>query len=89
MIPIMRRLLLLIAVPALAADLPPDKGNTIPESGKRPVVVTADIRHSSFPSTISPTATHSNSPPLHRSSPTPSWAASMIAAASSLAMPSA
>jgi len=48
MIPIMRRLLLLIAVPALAADLPPDKGNTIPESGKRPVVVTADIRHSSF-----------------------------------------
>lgn len=37
---IMRRLVLLLAVPALAADLPPDKGNTIPESAKRPVVVT-------------------------------------------------
>ncbi len=36
----MRRLLCLLAVPAFAADLPPDKGNTIPESGKRPVVVT-------------------------------------------------
>jgi putative membrane-bound dehydrogenase-like protein len=44
----MRRILILLAVPALAADLPPDKGNTIPESGKRPVVVTSDIRHSSF-----------------------------------------
>jgi len=37
----MRRFILpLLALPALAADLPPDKGNTIPESGKRPVVVT-------------------------------------------------
>ncbi|MDZ4405583.1 PVC-type heme-binding CxxCH protein [Prosthecobacter sp.] len=36
----MRRLLFLLSVPALAADLPPDKGNTIPESGKRPVVLT-------------------------------------------------
>ncbi len=36
---IMRRFLFLFAVPAFAADLPPDKGNTIPESGKRPVVV--------------------------------------------------
>ncbi|MFO1482740.1 MAG: PVC-type heme-binding CxxCH protein [Verrucomicrobiaceae bacterium] len=39
----MRRLTLLLAavvVTARAADLPPDKGNTIPESGKRPVVVT-------------------------------------------------
>ncbi|MEZ5384324.1 MAG: c-type cytochrome [Prosthecobacter sp.] len=36
----MRRLLFLLAVPAFAADLPPDKGNTIPDSGKRPVVVT-------------------------------------------------
>ena len=35
----MRRLLLLLATPALAADLPPDKGNAIPESAKRPVVV--------------------------------------------------
>jgi|UniRef100_UPI0037842620 putative membrane-bound dehydrogenase-like protein len=36
----MRRFILpLLAVPALAADLLPDKGNTIPESGKRPVVV--------------------------------------------------
>ena len=39
----MRHLLLFLAVPAFAAfaaDLPPDKGSTIPESGKRPVVVT-------------------------------------------------
>ena len=36
----MRHLLLLFAVPAFAADLAPDKGSTIPESGKRPVVVT-------------------------------------------------
>lgn len=36
----MRRLLPFLAIPALAADLPPDKGNTIPESAKRPVVVT-------------------------------------------------
>jgi len=35
----MRRLLCLLAFPALAADLPPDKGNEIPASGKRPVVV--------------------------------------------------
>ncbi|WP_395741263.1 PVC-type heme-binding CxxCH protein [Prosthecobacter sp.] len=35
-----RFLLLLLAVPAFSADLPPDKGSTIPESGKRPVVVT-------------------------------------------------
>lgn len=37
---IMRHLLLLFAIPVLAADLPPDKGSTIPESGKRPVVIT-------------------------------------------------
>lgn len=37
---LMRRFFCLLAVPALAADLSPDKGNTIPESGKRPVVVT-------------------------------------------------
>ncbi len=36
----MRLLLLALTVPALAADLPPDKGNEIPASGKRPVVVT-------------------------------------------------
>ena len=36
----MRRFLCLLAVPAFAADLPPDKGNTIPDSAKRPVVVT-------------------------------------------------
>ncbi|WP_395742743.1 PVC-type heme-binding CxxCH protein [Prosthecobacter sp.] len=36
----MRRFLFLLAVPALAADLPPDKGTAIPESGKRPVVIT-------------------------------------------------
>lgn len=36
----MRRLLLLLATPALAADLPPDKGNAIPESAKRPLVIT-------------------------------------------------
>jgi putative membrane-bound dehydrogenase-like protein len=35
-----RFLLLLLAAPVLAADLPPDKGSTIPESGKRPVVIT-------------------------------------------------
>jgi putative membrane-bound dehydrogenase-like protein len=35
----MRRLLCLLALPVLAADLPPDQGNTIPESAKRPVVV--------------------------------------------------
>lgn len=40
MTPIMRQLLLLLAVPVFAADLPPDKGSTIPESGKRPVVIT-------------------------------------------------
>jgi len=37
---IMRQLLLLLALPVFAADLPPDKGSTIPESGKRPVVIT-------------------------------------------------
>lgn len=31
---------LLLAAPVIAADLPPDKGNVIPESGKRPVVIT-------------------------------------------------
>ncbi|MFN7564378.1 MAG: PVC-type heme-binding CxxCH protein, partial [Prosthecobacter sp.] len=36
----MRRLLPFLALPVLAADLPPDKGNTIPDSAKRPVVVT-------------------------------------------------
>ncbi len=36
----MRQLLLLLALPAFAADLPPDQGSTIPESGKRPVVIT-------------------------------------------------
>ena len=36
----MRRLFLFLAIPAFAADLPPDKGSTIPESGKRPVVIT-------------------------------------------------
>ncbi|MBN8421175.1 MAG: c-type cytochrome [Verrucomicrobia bacterium] len=37
----MRLLLLSLAViPAFAADLPPDKGNTVPKSGERPVVVT-------------------------------------------------
>jgi putative membrane-bound dehydrogenase-like protein len=36
----MRRLLCLLALPVLAADLPPDQGNTIPESARRPVVVT-------------------------------------------------
>ncbi|MBL9132956.1 MAG: hypothetical protein JNG86_17235, partial [Verrucomicrobiaceae bacterium] len=36
----MRRFLPFLAIPVLAADLPPDKGNTIPESAKRPVVVT-------------------------------------------------
>ncbi|MBE2284635.1 MAG: c-type cytochrome [Prosthecobacter sp.] len=36
----MRRFLCLLALPALAADLPPDKGNTIPDSARRPVVVT-------------------------------------------------
>ncbi len=35
----MRLLLLALAIPAFAADLPPDKGNEIPASGKRPVVV--------------------------------------------------
>ena len=37
---LMRRLLPFLALPVLAADLPPDKGNTIPDSAKRPVVVT-------------------------------------------------
>ena len=32
--------LLLLVAPVFAADLPPDKGNVIPESGKRPVVIT-------------------------------------------------
>ncbi|MDI1315313.1 PVC-type heme-binding CxxCH protein [Prosthecobacter sp.] len=36
----MRHLLLLFAIPVLAADLPPDKDSAIPESGKRPVVIT-------------------------------------------------
>jgi putative membrane-bound dehydrogenase-like protein len=36
----MRRLLPFLALPVFAADLPPDKGNAIPESAKRPVVVT-------------------------------------------------
>ncbi len=40
MTPIMRQLLLFLAIPVIAADLPPDKGSTIPESGKRPVVIT-------------------------------------------------
>lgn len=40
---IMRRLLFLLAVPALAADLPPDKGSKIPESGKRPAVITGKV----------------------------------------------
>ena len=40
MTPIMRQLLLLLAIPVFAADLPPDKGSTIPESGKRPGVIT-------------------------------------------------
>ncbi len=40
MTPIMRQLLLLLAVPVFAADLPPDKGSAIPESGKRPSVIT-------------------------------------------------
>jgi putative membrane-bound dehydrogenase-like protein len=35
----MRRLLCLLALPVLAADLPPDQGNTIPDSAKRSVVV--------------------------------------------------
>lgn len=37
---LMRRLLPFLALPVLAADLPPDKGNAIPDSAKRPVVVT-------------------------------------------------
>ena len=32
--------LALLSQPLLAADLPPDKGNDIPESGQRPVVIT-------------------------------------------------
>jgi len=36
----MRRFLPFLALPVLAADLPPDQGNTIPESARRPVVVT-------------------------------------------------
>jgi putative membrane-bound dehydrogenase-like protein len=36
----MRRLLCLLALPVLAADLPPDQGNTIPDSAKRSVVIT-------------------------------------------------
>lgn len=36
----MRRLLCLLALPVLAADLPPDQGNPIPESAKRPAVIT-------------------------------------------------
>ncbi len=36
----MRRFICLLAVPVFAADLPPDKGNTIPESAKRAVIVT-------------------------------------------------
>jgi putative membrane-bound dehydrogenase-like protein len=36
----MRRFLPFLALPVFAADLPPDKGNAIPESAKRPVVVT-------------------------------------------------
>ena len=40
MTPIMRQLLLLLALPVFAADLPPDKGSAIPESGKRPVIIT-------------------------------------------------
>lgn len=35
----MRQFLPLLALPVFAADLPPDKGNTIPDSAKRPVVV--------------------------------------------------
>lgn len=35
----MRQFLPLLALPVFAADLPPDKGNAIPESAKRPVVV--------------------------------------------------
>lgn len=40
MTPIMRQLLLLLAIPVFAADLPPDRGSIIPESGKRPGVIT-------------------------------------------------
>lgn len=36
----MRCLLFLFALPAIAADLPPDKGGSIPESGKRPAIIT-------------------------------------------------
>ena len=36
----MRHLLLLFSIPVLAADLPPDNGSSIPESGKRPIVIT-------------------------------------------------
>lgn len=36
----MRRFLPFLALPVLAADLPPDQGNSIPDSAKRPVVVT-------------------------------------------------
>lgn len=36
----MRHLLFFLAIPAFAADLPPDKGSIIPESGKRPAVIT-------------------------------------------------
>jgi putative membrane-bound dehydrogenase-like protein len=36
----MRRFLPFLALPVFAADLPPDQGNTLPESAKRPVVVT-------------------------------------------------
>ncbi|WP_461782467.1 DUF7133 domain-containing protein, partial [Prosthecobacter sp.] len=35
----MRRLLCLLALPVLAADLPPDQGNPIPDSAKRSVVI--------------------------------------------------
>jgi len=36
----MRRLLPFLALPILAADLPPDKGNIIPDSARRPAVIT-------------------------------------------------
>ena len=38
----MRHLLLLFSIPVFAADLPPDKGNEIPASARRPVVVKAE-----------------------------------------------
>ena len=39
-ITLMRRFLPFLALPIFAADLPPDQGNSIPDSAKRPAVVT-------------------------------------------------